>query len=500
MASVASNVAARRLERVRQRGGGAAQSQSHIVFLQMAAFGHVQPIVPLIAALCARGDTVTLFAAPGIEDDAAAAVKAAGATVLNYRETPCDDLPQATSQRESVVRTELCWLPALLQELASLQPSLIVYDAFITIGPLVGTLTGVPCVGVIPHCGPGWLASVDDGAAATAELASASSWLAQRYSINLLAHGSPPLGWWRNNTGLNLVLTVSELWCPPSTDAQRRACEGLKFECIGTLLHVAARPLPSLATRSFPIDAVRDAKAAGRMVVYLSLGTLVTGAFWTQLPADAQGSASVQSARTGQAISHRVWSAAFEALGRASNVLLVIAVGRRDGAMRGLPPLPANCLACSLVPQLDILPLCTVFITHAGMGSVMEAILHQVPLVAIPICADQPANADAIHRAGLGVKVRPDELTPTALAAAVRHVGAPDSPCRRAVAAVAARMRAEGGVSRAVALLVSAVARGQASRVVEARGHVTSHLGGVGAGRAALVTLMAPQPVAMVRG
>jgi len=280
--------------------------------------------------------------------------------------------------------------------------------------------------------------------------------------VDILAHGTPPLGWWRNNTSVNLVLTVPELWSPPSTHAQRQACAGLTFQCVGSLLDTSARPQPSLATRSFPIDTLRAARAAGKLVVYLSLGTLVTGAFWAQLPPDENEQsppATASAARSGQEAAHRVWSTAFEALGSASDILVVLAVGRRDGALRGLPPLPANFLPCQVVPQLEVLPLCAAFITHAGMGSVMEAVLHRVPLVALPVFADQPSTADAIHRAGIGVQIRLAELSAPPLCEAVRHVAAIDSPCRRAIELVAARMEAGGGVARAVGLLADAATR-----------------------------------------
>ena len=64
--------------------------------------------------------------------------------------------------------------------------------------------------------------------------------------------------------------------------------------------------------------------------------------------------------------------------------------------------LPPNFMACGVVPQLDVLPLCDAFLTHGGMGSVMEALLHRVPLAVIPVFGDQIWNADRAGAAGLG--------------------------------------------------------------------------------------------------
>ena len=57
-----------------------------------------------------------------------------------------------------------------------------------------------------------------------------------------------------------------------------------------------------------------------------------------------------------------------------------------------------------------MLPLCDAFVTHGGMGSVMEALLHRVPLAVIPVFGDQIWNADragAARGAAVHVEVLP---------------------------------------------------------------------------------------------
>lgn len=57
--------------------------------------------------------------------------------------------------------------------------------------------------------------------------------------------------------------------------------------------------------------------------------------------------------------------------------------------------LPSNVLPIPWAPQNDILahPATKAFVTHAGANSLYEAAYHAVPVVAIPIFADQPHNA-----------------------------------------------------------------------------------------------------------
>lgn len=58
-------------------------------------------------------------------------------------------------------------------------------------------------------------------------------------------------------------------------------------------------------------------------------------------------------------------------------------------------------------PQNDILahPNVKVFISHCGKGGVTEAKYHAVPVLAIPLFAEQPGNAKIIVSEGWGVGI-----------------------------------------------------------------------------------------------
>jgi UDP:flavonoid glycosyltransferase YjiC (YdhE family) len=80
-----------------------------------------------------------------------------------------------------------------------------------------------------------------------------------------------------------------------------------------------------------------------------------------------------------------------------------------------------------------------VFLTHAGMNSVMESLYHGVPLVAVPQIPEQRAVAARAAELGLGVMLdapTPDDLR-AAVAAATAH--------RPAVEALGAVLRATPG-------------------------------------------------------
>lgn len=55
------------------------------------------------------------------------------------------------------------------------------------------------------------------------------------------------------------------------------------------------------------------------------------------------------------------------------------------------------------VPQLAVLEHASVFITHGGLGGVMEALHHGVPMIVAPRMTDQRLNGQRVEELGLGV-------------------------------------------------------------------------------------------------
>ncbi|KAL0878883.1 hypothetical protein ABMA27_003893 [Loxostege sticticalis] len=80
------------------------------------------------------------------------------------------------------------------------------------------------------------------------------------------------------------------------------------------------------------------------------------------------------------------------------------------------------------LPQVDILghPKVLAFFSHAGMGGTTEALHYGVPVVAMPIAGDQPANAAAIEESGFGVQQPINDLTKESLMANFRKVLEPE--------------------------------------------------------------------------
>jgi len=71
---------------------------------------------------------------------------------------------------------------------------------------------------------------------------------------------------------------------------------------------------------------------------------------------------------------------------------------------------------------LELLKRASVCITHAGLNTVLEALAHGVPQVAIPITVDQPGVAARIAEKKTGLVVSLKELTPTRLSLVLDQV------------------------------------------------------------------------------
>jgi UDP:flavonoid glycosyltransferase YjiC (YdhE family) len=109
----------------------------------------------------------------------------------------------------------------------------------------------------------------------------------------------------------------------------------------------------------------------------------------------------------------------------------VLTVGRQIDPTT-LGDAPSNVRVERYVPQAALLPRCDVVVNHAGSGSLVGALAHGVPLVMIPMGADQPLNAERCERLGAGVTLDAIRSTSREIAAAVSTVL--DAPSYRTAA------------------------------------------------------------------
>lgn len=86
--------------------------------------------------------------------------------------------------------------------------------------------------------------------------------------------------------------------------------------------------------------------------------------------------------------------------------------------------LPAHVLVTKWAPQQSLLahPKIKAFISHTGMGSTTEAIYSAVPVISIPILAEQDMNGGGIAAKGAGIQLEITTLKQHELERAINEV------------------------------------------------------------------------------
>jgi UDP:flavonoid glycosyltransferase YjiC (YdhE family) len=165
-----------------------------------------------------------------------------------------------------------------------------------------------------------------------------------------------------------------------------------------------AVPLPQTThhVRPVPFDRSGDEVAPAwltdlpdRPLVYLTLGTIFN--YWTH-----------------------IFRAFIDGL-QDERVTLVVTVGR-DGDPGQFGSQPEHIRIERYIPQTLFFPRCDLVVTHGGSGTTMAALTHGLPLIVVPISADQPENADRCAALGVARVIQPTELSADRAREAVREV------------------------------------------------------------------------------
>ena len=93
---------------------------------------------------------------------------------------------------------------------------------------------------------------------------------------------------------------------------------------------------------------------------------------------------------------------------------VLLCVGKKLSAT-DFGPLPDNITMAQWVPQQEVLGQVDLFLTHAGMNSVNEALYYGVPMLLFPHHMEQAANAKRVTRLGCGETLDVHRVTPAEL-------------------------------------------------------------------------------------
>ncbi|CAJ1393541.1 unnamed protein product [Effrenium voratum] len=379
-------------------------------------------------------------------------------------------------------------LPGLLRWLRKIRAEAVLFCPLINAeAPLAAQILGIPSAGLLTTAGPGsvkliW-SNVLKSVSSTAEeiLQERRSFPAllecldrlRGYGLRMpLEDTLNPVGLMPSALASNLTLvTTAECLADPVPPDLAKAYEGHEVLFLGPLLdkpgakRAAGHKFDHKGDESNEEEVLRlarSAKAEGRQVILVSLGTVITGDhadYGWKAHATIDGE---KRGLCGKELCQSAWQAAFDVF---SDALILLALGPQSDALENLE-VPNNVCCFPTLPQVDLLRLgVDVFLTHGGQNSFMEALSTGVPMVVCPGFGDQPVNAAKAERLQIGRKVnRPmgrledveaeKSAYRRATAAALREVTRHGSFKENAMK-YAAALEACGGVGRATKVLLS---------------------------------------------
>ncbi|HEX3744534.1 MAG TPA: macrolide family glycosyltransferase [Bryobacteraceae bacterium] len=385
-----------------------------IVYFSFPAHGHVNPTLPVIRELTARGEQVSYFGTSRF----ARAVAETGAQFCPYTarvEMP-EHGPGPFAQVSTTLETLLDFCGAVLDDhldaVRRWRPTHVMFDSFAPWGRMVAQLLGLPGVASVPSILIN--RAIDERYGARPGRPPEDprltpqwcSWFRARCHTRLLGYQLPepltPPQLLQTYGDLNLVYT-STLFQPLAEDF-----DGRRFHFVGPCCSFRPDAPP------FPFERLDD-----RPAILISLGTV-----YAQRP---------DFLRTCmQELGGGPWQ-------------VVLATG---GQVNLPGPLPRNFIVRASVPQVEILRRASAFITHGGMNSVQEALYYGVPMVLAPQAADQFWISARTAELGAGIVVDSERLHPGAIRSSVAALL---SGVRYAASAarLAQSLHAAGGPGRA---------------------------------------------------
>ncbi|MGQ0604963.1 MAG: glycosyltransferase [Anaerolineales bacterium] len=375
-----------------------------ILFTFVGGSGHFEPLVPVARAAETAGHTIAFGCGPSM----AATVEGAGFTTFTLGTSaggaperlplrPLDVEREAQEFRDRFARDGAQYrAPHTLALCAKWQPEILVCDETDFGGMVAAERLGLPYATVLV---------IASGSFVRKAL------IAEPLRALRVEHGLPPDP---DLTMLSRYLVLSPF--PPR-------------------FRDPAYPLPVTAHsfRPFTLDSARDeiapawgARLDDKPTVYFTLGTIF----------------NMESGDLFQRVLAGL---------RALPINLIVTVGR-DIDPEEFGPQPAHIHMERYIPQLAVLLHCDLVVSHGGSGSVMGALAHGLPMVLIPMGADQPLNAARCIQLGVARMLDPIAATPDAVDESVAAVLA-DPNYRQAAERMRDEIAALPGPAHAVTLL-----------------------------------------------
>ena len=379
--------------------------------------GHINPTLPVVAELVRRGERVHYFATEPFRNK----IEQTGATFHALGEQSIFERNLARGGilggMSGLIESAEEILPALLRKVESLAPDALLVEAHALWGNLLAQILALPTVTLcsmfamnkrlipVEQLAGHLYASAESARDGLLEMNHYFT-IARRLDRRYGTRSPGVIDYLGNPQALNIVFTAREFQIGPQAfDAS--------YKFVGPTSGIRMEGTESAS--SF------DLAALHKPLIFIAMGTMYNEEI-------------------------ALYKACFEAFAD-SPFQIVMAIGHRiDPSALGTAP--ANFLVYPYVPQLDVLSRAALFITHGGINSAHEAMMHGVPMLVLPAAADHFVVAGQVAAAGAGIVLHRRQATAELLRTQADHVLSNPAYQERS-AAIGKALRAAGGASRA---------------------------------------------------
>jgi MGT family glycosyltransferase len=381
---------------------------SKYVFLNLPAYGHVNPSLAVVQELVRRGHTVSYYNTEAFRTP----IEATGATFEPYEMsvpfTPGGFTNNNFTGKMPDFKEMAAIPPHVLERVRADQPDVILYDSICIWGGEVARQLHIPAILTFTSYAAN--KNFDMRKMMQVSNKNGAPTPAMKTMMERMGLSDPTI---MNGLAQRFALfeKFNIVFIPKELQPEKETFDD-SYLFVG----------PSIAPRHDASDFPFERLNTELPLLYISLGSIFTN-------------------------QTEFYKTCFEAFGD-QPWQVVLSIGKNTDPTT-VGPVPKNFLLSGYVPQLDLLPHTSLFVSHGGANSFMESMYFGVPLVLIPQQIEQHITAERAVDLGVGVLLERDDVTAQTLREAVDRI-AHDASYREHAQQMQQSIRKEGGYERAV--------------------------------------------------